>query len=60
MVIKYIYLFSFENLGDLSSLILLPLYIDHYSGLRTVEANWNLGDLGRKDVGAKVFANLGL
>lgn len=28
---------------------------DHYSLLKTVETNWNLGDLGENDVGATAF-----
>ncbi|KAI0572688.1 Phosphoesterase domain-containing protein [Pyrenophora tritici-repentis] len=30
-------------------------YYNHYSGLATAEANWNLHTLGRWDVGANVF-----
>lgn len=32
---------------------------NHYSLLRTVEDNWDLGTLGRKDAKARSFANLG-
>jgi hypothetical protein len=28
---------------------------NHYSLLKTVETNWNLGDLGQNDVNAKAF-----
>lgn len=31
-------------------------FYDHYSELATVEANWDLPTLGRRDVGANVFA----
>lgn len=31
-------------------------FYDHYSLLSTVEANWNLSTLGRRDVGANVFS----
>ncbi|KAK2464621.1 hypothetical protein APHAL10511_003314 [Amanita phalloides] len=30
-------------------------YYTHYSALRTVEINWDLGSLGRGDVGANIF-----
>jgi len=30
-------------------------YFDHYSALATVQANWGLATLGRRDVGANVF-----
>ncbi|KAK3943230.1 phosphoesterase family-domain-containing protein [Diplogelasinospora grovesii] len=29
--------------------------LDHYSLMKTVEQNWNLGDLGQNDVGATAF-----
>jgi len=31
-------------------------FYDHYSEISTVEANWDLPTLGRRDVGANVFA----
>ncbi|KAF4628201.1 hypothetical protein G7Y89_g9949 [Cudoniella acicularis] len=34
-------------------------YYNHYSEIATVEANWNLHTLGRYDVGANVFSNVG-
>lgn len=34
-------------------------FYNHYSEIATVEANWNLHTLGRWDVGANVFDNVG-
>ncbi|OQO08545.1 hypothetical protein B0A48_06415 [Cryoendolithus antarcticus] len=34
-------------------------YYNHYSEIATVEANWDLHTLGRWDVGANVFKNVG-